>query len=173
MEEGTKVETRKKTGDDRQKWIIYEGCLKQNKGGFIQNKASGLVLELDGDGVSVKVSTKIASNNAQKWILTKEGYLESSQTSLVLSRNSRIEGMCVRMEKKVENSPHQKWIKSGDCFKSETTAQERFIYTIHALSSCIIKLARIHPIKTLYRGIKGGALPDCFLKTDDFHAKGR
>jgi NLR family CARD domain-containing protein 3 len=50
--------------------------------------------------------------------------------------------------------------------------RERFIYTIHAISSCIVKLSKIHTISTLYRGVKGGALPSCFLNADEHGARG-
>ena len=47
-----------------------------------------------------------------------------------------------------------------------------FIYTIHAFASCIVKLSRVHQTTTLYRGIKGGALPNTFLNADEYGTRG-
>jgi NLR family CARD domain-containing protein 3 len=47
-----------------------------------------------------------------------------------------------------------------------------YIYTIHAFASCIVKLSRVHVITTVYRGVKGGALPEAFLTPDKFGARG-
>lgn len=52
------------------------------------------------------------------------------------------------------------------------TIENRFIYTIHVFASCIIKLSRIHSVATVYRGIKGGLLPSCFLNADKYGTKG-
>ena len=50
--------------------------------------------------------------------------------------------------------------------------RQSFVYTIHAFASCIVKLSRVHQISTLYRGIKGGALPSAFLNPDEYGARG-
>jgi hypothetical protein len=50
--------------------------------------------------------------------------------------------------------------------------QGNFLYTIHVLASCIIKLSAIHEIHELYRGVKGGALPRNFFIADRYGACG-
>lgn len=49
---------------------------------------------------------------------------------------------------------------------------EKYMYTIHAISSCIIKLSRFHKIANLYRGIKGHVLPPSFLECDEYGTRG-
>ena len=50
--------------------------------------------------------------------------------------------------------------------------RDRFIYTIHIFSSCILKLSRIHCITKVYRGIKNGILPASFLEPNKYGVRG-
>jgi hypothetical protein len=59
------------------------------------------------------------------------------------------------------------FMKYNAALRDTKANKHRYLYTLHVLSSCIIKLSRIHTIQTLYRGIKGGALPRTFFIPDD------
>ena len=40
--------------------------------------------------------------------------------------------------------------------------------TIHAVSSCVLKLSKLAVVTKVYRGLQGAALPDSFFEPDDF-----
>jgi hypothetical protein len=48
----------------------------------------------------------------------------------------------------------------------------RFVTTIHAINSAILKLARLTNVSKVYRGIGGGILPEAFWKPDASGARG-
>lgn len=59
---------------------------------------------------------------------------------------------------------HDKYVTS--CRRNDYTT------TLHAISSCIVKLSQLTEATKVYRGNAGLALPDCFLKADSFGVKG-
>jgi hypothetical protein len=48
----------------------------------------------------------------------------------------------------------------------------QFVYTLHILASAILKLSRIAPARTVYRGLKGGLLPRVFFEPSEFGTRG-
>jgi len=48
----------------------------------------------------------------------------------------------------------------------------KYLYTVHAISSGVIKLSRIQPVEDVWRGLSGGVVPESFLVADAMGAKG-
>ena len=54
----------------------------------------------------------------------------------------------------------------------ELTHGNRYATTIHAISSCVLKLSNLTVITKVYRGLQGVALPDLFFEPDGHGACG-
>ena len=48
----------------------------------------------------------------------------------------------------------------------------RFVTTIHAINSGVLKLSKLQPACTIYRGVSRMKLPDGFLKMNEFGVRG-
>ena len=44
--------------------------------------------------------------------------------------------------------------------------------TLHVLNSCIVKLSKLTRVCKVYRGMKGGVLPEMFWKANEYNVRG-
>ena len=48
----------------------------------------------------------------------------------------------------------------------------QYTTTLHAINSCVLKLARLTEATKVYRGIAGGVLPEKFFLSDEYNVRG-
>jgi hypothetical protein len=48
----------------------------------------------------------------------------------------------------------------------------RYTTSIHVINSALVKLSKLQPAVEVFRGVKGGLLPDAFWKKNEFNVKG-